>query len=110
MPRLRGQHRRHAFTDIHIEQVRKGTCCEWWGCGVVFRVREPMPEHKAEQVRAEMRACWRAHRATIMQRHREAAGGESMPWGWWRFESPVKRDRSMSEVDQLRAMGVICNS
>ncbi|MGA2063174.1 MAG: hypothetical protein ABSG67_22100 [Thermoguttaceae bacterium] len=53
---------------------------------------------------AEMKTCWEILREEILSAwnwpgHR--------PHGWWWFDSPVERDNDISEVEQLRQLGLL---
>ena len=65
-----------------------------------------------EADRQAMEKAWPVLRAKVLdlcKRRRQARSGNGRirPYGWWEFESAEARDERVSELDQLRRMGLL---
>lgn len=66
--------------------------------------REITPE-----IEHEMRDVWPALRKHVFRLARQRAiqrNFKSLPAFWWKYESPVARNKTMSESEQLEKMGL----
>lgn len=108
MPRARRKPPKpKGYTRSHVDQLLHGHDFFHDAFGDDIEVmRRAWPELKREvfekaEERHQEYACLSDHDRGLV-----CGGCHLMPWGWWQFDSPVRRYTGLDEAEQLRRMGV----